>query len=87
MATDEPGRIPCRKCLLEEIDPAAYERDIKRLLDLMHEDEKVPAAQYQSRLQTCRTCDYLNQATCNACGCYVELRAAVRGSKCPYRKW
>ena len=24
---------------------------------------------------------------CRACGCYVELRAAMRKNACPYEKW
>ena len=24
---------------------------------------------------------------CRACGCYVQLRAAVKGQNCPYEKW
>ncbi len=32
-------------------------------------------------------CSYLNAGTCTACGCFVELRAALRTGHCPYRKW
>ena len=30
---------------------------------------------------------YLAQHMCRACGCYVQLRAAVKGQNCPYEKW
>ena len=39
----DEGKKPCLKCLLAQIDPAAYERDIKRLLDAMKPGEKVKA--------------------------------------------
>jgi hypothetical protein len=80
-------RVQCRKCFLEEIDPAAYERDIKRLLLLMEPSEKASEGKYQARLSVCRACGYLNQATCDACGCYVELRAAKQDGRCPYHRW
>ena len=35
----------------------------------------------------CKECDKLNAGTCLSCGCYVEIRAAMKQSKCPNRKW
>lgn len=80
-------REHCIRCLLEDIDPQKYEQDIKRLLTCMERSEKVPEEEYRRRLEVCRGCDYLSKGTCNACGCYVELRAAVKKGRCPYRKW
>ncbi len=77
----------CIRCLLEEIDPQKYEADIKRLLSCMDRSEKVSEEEYRRRLEVCRACDYLSRGTCNACGCYVELRAAGKRSRCPYKKW
>ncbi|MFR1660111.1 DUF6171 family protein [Gallintestinimicrobium sp.] len=42
---------------------------------------------YEKRLELCKACDYLEAGTCLACGCYVELRAAVKKNRCPYRHW
>lgn len=42
---------------------------------------------YEDRLSVCKACDYLNEGTCHACGCYVELRALGKEAGCPYRKW
>lgn len=42
---------------------------------------------YEMRLSVCKSCDLLNAGTCFACGCYVELRAVVKTSKCPRKKW
>ncbi len=80
-------REHCIRCLLEDIDPQKYEQDIKKLLDRMDRSEKVPEEEYHRRLEICRRCDYLSKGTCNACGCYVELRAAVKKGRCPYKKW
>ncbi len=77
----------CIRCLLEEIDPAQYQRDIGRLLHLMDRSEKVAEEEYHDRLEICKECEYLSRGTCNACGCYAELRAAGKRSRCPYKRW
>ncbi|MCR5502178.1 MAG: DUF6171 family protein [Lachnospiraceae bacterium] len=77
----------CRLCLIREIDPAEYESKIKRLIDLMDEKEKTTEAEYENRLGICQACHYLNQGTCTACGCFVELRAASKAGHCAYHKW
>ena len=80
-------RKPCLKCLLQEIDPEAYERDIQRLLKAMKPGEKVRDAEYERRLSVCKACEKLSRATCSACGCYVEIRAAGIRNHCPYKHW
>ena len=77
----------CIKCLLEELDPARYEREIGRLLALMDREMKTSPEEYDRRRKICKACDYLSKGTCNACGCFVELRAATNRSHCPYKKW
>lgn len=81
------NHIPCIRCLLQELDPARYEEEIARLLRLMHDEERAPEGEYERRLSICRGCEYLSKGTCNACGCYAELRAAPRNGRCPYKKW
>lgn len=80
-------RKRCRKCLLREMDEAAYMEKLHRYIELLDGDVKADPALYEQRLAVCRTCDHLEAGTCLACGCYVELRAAVQKSRCPYRKW
>ena len=46
-------------------------------------DEKV----YEERLSICRLCDNLLSGTCLSCGCYVEIRAAIKKGRCPEKKW
>ncbi len=78
---------PCLKCLLQEFDEQEYKDKLLRVIDLMDRDVKTPDELYHQRLETCKQCDYLEAGTCQACGCYVELRAASRKSRCPYKKW
>ncbi|MCR5715221.1 MAG: DUF6171 family protein [Lachnospiraceae bacterium] len=77
----------CTKCLLQEIDEEAYRDKLLRVIDQMDRDVKAGDVLYEQRLTTCKSCDYLEAGTCRACGCYVELRAAAKKSKCPYKKW
>ena len=77
----------CRKCLLAELDNEKLLADVRSAIERLDEGMKVPADEYEARLTICRECDYLNEGTCGACGCYVELRAAAKTGKCPYRKW
>lgn len=84
---ENENHIPCIRCLLQELDPAQYEQDIGRLLRMMDADVRTAEPEYQRRLAVCQDCEYLSCGTCNACGCYVELRAATQRSHCPYRKW
>ena len=77
----------CRKCLLAELDNEKLLAEVKLAISRLGEELKVSDEIYESRLALCRECDYLNEGTCNACGCYVELRAAAKTGRCPYNKW
>ncbi|MBO4604332.1 MAG: hypothetical protein J5657_03415 [Clostridiales bacterium] len=50
-------------------------------------EELVSDEVLSERLVFCKECEKINQGTCLACGCYVEIRAAMKKGKCPYRKW
>lgn len=78
---------PCLKCLLQEMDEEAYMAKLYRYIELLDADVKAADEVYHGRLEVCKQCDYLEAGTCQACGCYVELRAAVKKNKCPYKKW
>ena len=80
-------RKRCYKCLLREMDEAAYMEKLHRYIVLLDDDVKAGETLYGGRLEICRACDYLEAGTCLACGCYVELRAAVKKNRCPYKKW
>lgn len=83
----ESRKKPCRLCLLKDIDPKEYENRIKRVIDLMDRKDKASNDEYEHRLDVCRTCSYLKDAFCGACGCYVELRCVKKKAKCPYEYW
>lgn len=76
----------CKKCLLREMAEAD-----KKMLDkykaAVKPHDRVGEACYEERLSACKSCDYLNEGTCAACGCYVELRAIAKIGRCPYHKW
>lgn len=80
-------RKPCRKCLLAQLDNQKLLADVRAAIDRLSSADKVSDDEYERRLHVCKSCDYLNEGTCNACGCYVELRAAAKAGACPYKKW
>lgn len=74
----------CKRCLLR--DMATEDREnIAKYRDAIK--ERVSEEIYEKRLSVCKKCDLLNAGTCNACGCYVELRALAELSRCPHKKW
>lgn len=76
----------CPRCLLRD----RAKEDIAQLhkyLDKIKESDRVDKDTYEARLLLCTSCDKLHDATCDACGCYVEYRAYVAASHCPKKKW
>lgn len=78
---------PCLKCLLKEMDEAAYMEKLHRYIEMMDAKSRTADDTYEKRLNICKQCDYLEAGTCLACGCYVELRAAVNKNKCICNKY
>lgn len=83
----EKAKRHCYRCLLREMDEKAYMEKLHRYIELLNQDVKTAQKTYEGRLNVCKSCDHLEAGTCLACGCYVELRAAVKKNKCPYKKW
>ena len=83
----EHGKRHCRKCLLREMDKEAYMDNLYDYIQRLDEDIKADQALYEERLSVCKACDYLEAGMCRACGCFVELRAAIRDNRCSYDKW
>lgn len=81
------NRIPCKKCLLSDIEPGEELEKIKKLIELMPETEKAENDEYLRRLTLCKICEKLSSGTCIACGCYVELRAIKKKNHCPDKHW
>jgi len=40
--------------------------------------------EYEKRLSSCLNCNALTNGTCAHCGCYVEMRAALKKMQCPH---
>lgn len=76
----------CKKCLLRDLEKEGRAH-LEKYLAAVKEEDKVDEELYEKRLQICRDCERLVEATCEACGCYVEFRALVKHGKCPYKKW
>lgn len=77
----------CRRCLLRELNETEYREKLERYIVGLDQALKAPEALYEKRLSVCRECEKLSEGTCLSCGCYVELRAAVKESRCPNKKW
>ena len=82
----------CTRCLLREmIDQDASKQAelemIKKYREAIKQADRAKDMEYEARLAVCRACEKLIAGTCGACGCYVELRAAVKMSPCPKKKW
>ena len=77
----------CKKCLLRDIDQNEYFANLHDYMERIDDDLKVDTSLYETRLDVCQECDYLNAGMCGACGCYVELRALLKKNACPYKHW
>lgn len=74
-------------CLLRDLQGKQGIDFVKKYTDILRKEDKADAVLYENRLKVCKGCNYLSEALCQACGCYVELRAAAKVSRCPYKKW
>lgn len=77
----------CYRCLIREMAEKDYKESIGKYIDAISPSEKTRHEEYETRLTICKACDFLMNGTCNACGCYVELRAASSKASCPHKKW
>lgn len=88
MEQETEGLRVCRRCLLREMaEQDGYFRSLRDYIENLDPDIRAEENLYEERLAVCRECDMLLQGMCRKCGCYVELRAAVRKNVCPQRKW
>ena len=77
----------CKKCLIRDLDQAFEYENMFQYIANLDADLKTNSITYEKRLSICKECEKLNQGTCIACGCYVEMRAAISVKECPYKKW
>ena len=79
----EQDRIPCRRCLLNEMSPEGYFRSIYEYIESIPAEDKTPDSEYRRRLELCKECPSLLNGLCRECGCFVEVRAAKRRQRGP----
>lgn len=63
------------------------EEYLLRYLAQLTPEEQAEDVTYARRLACCGKCTWYGEHMCRACGCYVQLRAAVKEQNCPYEKW
>lgn len=80
----------CRKCLLYAENREHFFRKLQAYIADLDEDDRTDQDTYEARLRSCAQCRYLvTDGMCALCGCYVELRAALKVRRCPdiVRRW
>lgn len=77
----------CKRCLLRELSEKDYRENVEKYINSLKPEDRIESGSYEQRLDICKACDFLNAGTCNACGCYVEIRAAAKNSSCPKKRW
>ena len=81
---DPAPRHICRRCLLQDMaGENDYYASVVRYRAALPPARRTPDGEYARRLEGCRRCENLDNGTCMACGCYVEMRAARLDMHCP----
>lgn len=75
-------KVQCKKCLLQEAGENNSYNQLMEYIATIDDSLKVSESVYNNRLSACRKCDMLISGMCLKCGCYVELRAALKDGKC-----
>jgi len=75
--------IYCKKCLLRDMDIETCYKGIREYVFNLDVDLKADPTEYERRLGICKECDNLLSGTCRICGCFVEMRAALKLRNCP----
>lgn len=68
---------------MRDMSESDYFVNLKTYIDEIEPDNKADEITYENRLNICKECDNLVSGMCTKCGCYVELRAAVKKGYCP----
>lgn len=76
----------CKQCLYQEISSDNYFKNMHEYIENIDPDIKTSSVEYERRLSLCKQCDMLINGMCRICGCFVEMRAAVRKNYCPSEK-
>ncbi len=78
----------CKICLIRDMAEKAdiYEY-VKRTRAMLSDADRASDELYEERLDVCKECSSFLAGTCLKCGCYVEIRAALKSNGCPIKKW
>lgn len=79
----ESSQRICKKCLIRDMSEKEYFENMYSYIANLPQEDKVPEEEYQHRLEKCKSCDSLLSGMCRICGCYVEMRAAMKARHCP----
>ena len=78
----------CKKCLTREMAESGEQfKNMWDYIDNLSGDVKTSDPEYERRLSICKECDMLLAGMCRKCGCYVEMRAALKTNECPDYNW
>jgi len=78
----------CKRCLLRELAGQRKEYEtVQRYVEDLAPEKRAAQATRETRLRKCKACEKLLDGMCRACGCYVELRAAIKEQECPDERW
>lgn len=73
----------CKKCLLLEAGELNSYKTVTDYLSNLDDSLRVSDDVYNERLSCCKRCENLISGMCLKCGCYVEIRAALKEKCCP----
>lgn len=73
----------CRRCLIREMQGNSDIQSIETYVKRIDADIRTSEEEYERRLAICKECDSLLSGMCRICGCFVEMRAAVKTHYCP----
>ena len=73
----------CRRCLLDELFEEKEYKHLQEYIEHLDKHIKTEDEEYKKRLDICKECDNLINGMCKICGCFVEMRAAVKKNYCP----
>ena len=73
----------CKRCLLADMSEEGLKERVYQYIESLSEDIKVQKEEYEHRLKQCCDCEKLMNGMCRACGCFVEMRAAILNNTCP----
>lgn len=79
-------QVICKKCFLG-VQAENYTQMIEKCMSMISPRDRTPEAQFAQRIAVCEECKDFVTATCQVCGCYVEIRAAKKNVHCPCKKW